>query len=85
MEASCQSIQMTPQTSKPSCLLLTTAHCSKRQQHRRAMRGLAWASLAMEVVSEEMALAMPKSISLSCPSTTRKLAGFRSLCTILAS
>ena len=45
----------------------------------------AWASLAMEVVSEEMALAMPKSMSLSWPSTTKKFAGFRSLCTMRAS
>ena len=41
-------------------------------------------SRAMEVVSPPMALAMPKSISLSCPSTTRKLAGLRSLCTMRA-
>ena len=44
-----------------------------------------WLSLAMLVVSLLMALAMPKSMSLSCPSTMRKLAGFRSECTILAS
>lgn len=46
---------------------------------------LTWLSLAMLVVSLLMALAMPKSMSLSCPSTMRKLAGFRSECTILAS
>lgn len=44
-----------------------------------------WLSLAMLVVSLLMALAMPKSMSLSCPSTMRKLAGLRSEWTILAS
>ena len=44
-----------------------------------------WLSRAMDVVSDLMALAMPKSMSLSCPSTMRKLAGFRSECTMRAS
>lgn len=42
-------------------------------------------SRAIDVVSDEMALAMPKSISFRRPSTTRKFAGLRSLCTMRAS
>lgn len=44
-----------------------------------------WDSRAMDVVSPFMALAMPKSISFSWPSTSRKLAGFRSLWTMRSS
>ena len=43
-----------------------------------------WDSRAMEVGSGEMALAMPKSMSFSAPCTTRKLAGFKSECTMRA-
>jgi hypothetical protein len=39
----------------------------------------------MDVVSPLMALAMPKSMSFSWPSTSRKLAGFRSLWTMRCS
>ena len=47
--------------------------------------GQTWLSRAMEVVSDLMALAIPKSMSLSWPSTIRKLAGFRSECTMRSS
>jgi len=39
----------------------------------------------MDVVSPLIALAMPKSMSFSWPSTSRKFAGLRSLCTMRCS
>ena len=66
-------------------VLALMAPCRAYRLRRAASMRLTWLSRAMLVVSLLMALAMPKSISLSCPSTIRKLAGFRSECTMRAS
>ncbi len=65
------------QASTGSALLRS---CARDRRARRACD-----SRAIDVVSDEMALAMPKSINFRRPSTTRKLAGLRSLCTMRAS